>query len=70
MDEDIVKECGRELYKIDGMRDMVRCHNQLDEIIRYNYNKGNNKEQYDRMIILPLARLVEHYWDGIGQWTA
>ena len=27
MDEDIVKECGRELYKIDGMRDMVRCHN-------------------------------------------
>ena len=56
--------------KIDGMMDMVRCHNLLDEIIRFNYNKGNNKEQYDRMIILPLARLVEHYWDGIGQWTA
>ena len=22
------------------------------------------------MVILPLAKLVEHYWDGIGEWKA
>ena len=70
LDEDIVKECGRELYSKDGMRDMARCHMLLDEIIKCKYNQGNNKDKYDRMIILPLPRLVEHYWDGIGQWTA
>ena len=52
------------------MRDMVRCHNLFIEIIHYNYNKGDNKDNYDRMMILPLARLVEHYWDGIGTWKA
>ena len=47
MNKDIVREYGRELYEKDGMRDMVRCHNLLDEIIHYNYNKGDNKENYD-----------------------
>ena len=67
LDEDVVKECGRELYRF-GMMDMLRCHSLLEAIIHLNYNKGNNKENYNRMTILPLARLVEHYWDGIGQW--
>ena len=70
LDEDIVKECGRELYKKDGMKDLLRCHLLLDEIIKCNYNQGNNNDKYDRMIILPLPRLVEHYWDGIGEWCA
>ena len=33
LNEDIVKEGGRELYSMSGMRDMVRCHNLLDGII-------------------------------------
>ena len=70
LDEDIVKECGRELYSKNGMRDMVRCHSLLDYIIHYNYNEGNNNDKYNRMVILPLARLVEHYWDEIGDWKA
>ena len=70
MNKDIVRECGRELYEKDGMRDMVRCHTLFNEIIHYNYNKGDNKENYDRTMIIPLARLVEHYWDGIGMWKA
>jgi hypothetical protein len=51
------------------MKDMIRCHNLLDEIINYNYNKGNN-DKYDSMIILSLTRLIEHWWDGIGNWKA
>ena len=51
LDEDIVKECGRELYSKDGMRDMVRCHMLLDEIIHSNYNQGNNKDKCNRMVI-------------------
>ena len=26
LDEDIVKECGREPYSMDGMSDMLRCY--------------------------------------------
>ena len=33
MNKDIVRECGRELYEKDGMRDMVRCHTLFNEII-------------------------------------
>ena len=69
MDEDIVKECGRFLYSKDGMKDMLRCHNSFDEIICYNFNKGNN-DKYDRIKILSLSRLIEHWWDGIGNWKA
>ena len=70
LDEDIVKECGREFYSKDGMSDMLRCYDLLDYTIQYNYNQGNNSDKYNRMVILPLAKLVEHYWDGIGEWKA
>ena len=66
-EEHIIRECGRFLYSKDGMKDMIRCHNLLVEIINYNYNKGNN-DKYDRM--LSLTRLIEHWWDGIGNWKA
>jgi hypothetical protein len=69
LEEHIIRECGRFLYSKDGMKDMIRCHNLLDEIINYNYNKGNN-DKYDSMIILSLTRLIEHWWDGIGNWKA
>jgi len=67
LEEHIIRECGRFLYSKDGMKDMIRCHNLLGEIISYNYNKGNN-DKYDRM--LSLTRLIEHWWDGIGNWKA
>ena len=69
LEEHIIRECGRFPYSKDGMKDMIRCHNLLDEIINYNYNKGNN-DKYDSMIILSLTRLIEHWWDGIGNWKA
>ena len=70
LDKDIVKECGRELYSKDGMIDMLRCYDLIDYTIQYNYNQGNNSGKYNRMVIVPLAKLVEHYWDGIGEWKA
>ena len=69
MDEDIVRECGRFLYSKDGMKDMLRCHNLLDEILCYNFKRGNNAK-YDRIKILSLPRLIEHWWDGIGDWMS
>ena len=69
LDEHIVRECGEYLYSKDGMRDMLRCHNLLDELIQYNYYNNDN-EQYDRVIITSLPRLVEHYWDEAGEWLA
>ena len=70
LDKDIVRECGRELHSKDGMRDMARCWMVLDELIRQKYNNNDKNKAYDRMVILSLGRLVEHYWDGIGEWTA
>ena len=70
LDEDIVKECGRELNSKDGMRDMARCWMVLDELIRNKYNNNDENNNYDRMVILSLGRMVEHYWDGIGEWYA
>ena len=71
IEKHIIRECGSFLYSKDGMKDMIRCHNLLGEIINYNYNynKGNN-DKYDRMNILSLPRLIEYWWDGIGQWKA
>ena len=69
MDEEIVKECGRFLYSKDGMKDMLRFHNLMDEIITYNFNKGKN-DKYDKIKILSLPRLIEDWWDGIGDWMA
>ena len=69
LEERITRECGRFLYSKDGMKDMIRFHNFLGEIINYNDDKGNN-DKYGRMIILSLPRLIEHWWDGIGQWKA
>ena len=70
LDEEIVKECGRELHSKDGMRDMIRCWMILDDIIRQKYNNNDENNKYDRMVILSLGRMVEHYWDGIGEWYA
>ena len=39
LDEDIVEECGHFLNSKDGMKDMIKCHNLLDEIICYNFKK-------------------------------
>ena len=69
LDEHIVRECSKYLYSKDGMREMLRCHNLLGELIQYNYD-NNDIEQYDRFIMTSLPRLVEHYWDGIGEWLA
>ena len=69
LDEDYIKYCGKLLYCKHGMKDMLRCHNLLDEIITYNFNKGNN-DKYDRIAILSLPRMIEHWWDGIGDWMA
>ena len=69
LDEDIRKECGEYLYSKDGMKNMLKFHDFIDEIITYNFNKGNN-DKYDRMKILSLPRLIEHWWDGIGEWMA
>ena len=69
LDEDIIKECGKFLYSKDGMKAMLKFHDFIDEIITYNFNKGNN-EKYDRIKILSLPRLIEHWWDGIGEWMA
>ena len=69
LDEDIIKECGEFLYSKDGMKAMLKFHDFIDEIITYNFNKGNN-EKYDRIKILSLPRLIEHWWDGIGEWMA
>lgn len=69
LEENIVRECGEFLYSKDGMKDLLRCHNLLDEIINYNYMKGNN-DKYNRMNILSLPRLIEHWWNGIGEWRA
>jgi hypothetical protein len=52
------------------MIDMLRCYDLIDYTIQYNYNQGNNSGKYNRMVIVPLAKLVEHYWDGIGEWKA
>ena len=51
------------------MNDMLRLHDFIDEIITYNFNKGNN-DNYYRIAILSLPRLIEHWWDGIGDWMA
>ena len=69
LDEDIIKECGKFLYSKDGMKAMLKFHDFIDEIIIYNFNKGNN-DKYDRIKILSLPRLIEHWWDGIGEWMA
>ena len=69
LDKRIIKECGYFLYSKDGMTDMLRLHNVIDEIITYNVNKANN-DKYDRMAILSLPRLIEHWWEGIGDWMA
>ena len=69
LDEECIKDCGKLLYWKHGMKDMLRCLNLLDEIITYNFNKGNN-DKYDRNKILSLPRLIEHWWDGIGDWMA
>ena len=42
----------------------------LDELIRNKYNNNDENNKYDRMVILSLGRMVEHYWDGIGEWYA
>ena len=35
LDEDITRECGIFLYSKNGMKDMLRLHNFIDEIITY-----------------------------------
>ena len=66
LDEDIIRECF--FFSTDGM-----LHNFIDEIITYctvySFNKGHNDNHY-RIAILSLPRLIEHCWDGIGDWMA
>ena len=40
---------------------MVRCCDLLDLTIHRKYNE---------MVVEPLARLVDFYWVGIGEWKA
>ena len=70
LDKDVVKECGRELYEKGGMREMVRCCDLMDLAVQRNYEQGDNKNKYNRMVIEPLARLIDFYWEGIGEWKA
>ena len=70
LDEDVVKECGRELYDKGGIREMARCCDLLDLTVHRAYEQGDNNNKYDKMVIEPLAKLVEHYWNGIGEWRA
>ena len=32
----------------DGMKDVLRLHNFKDEIITYNFNKGNNDKYFNK----------------------
>ena len=70
LDKDIIKECGRELYKKGGTSEMTRCCNLLDLTVHHNYEQGDNNNKYDKLVIEPLARLVDFYWVGIGEWKA
>ena len=70
LDEDVIKECGRELYEKGGTREMTRCCDLLDLTVHRNYQQGDNKNNYNVMVIEPLARLVEFYWVDIGEWQA
>ena len=51
LDEDIVKEWGRELHSKDGMRDMARCWMILDELIQHNYNNDDKNKKYGQIAI-------------------
>ena len=46
------------------MREMVRCCDLLDLTVHRNYEQG------DKMVVGPLAKMVEHFWEGIGEWKA
>ena len=66
----LLKNVVENLIQKMGMRDMARCWMVLDELIRNKYNNNDENNKYDRMVILSLGRMVEHYWDGIGEWYA
>ena len=69
LDEHIARECGEFFTQKMVCVICWSCHNLLDEIIQYNYGNNDN-QQYHTVIITSLPRLVEHYWDGIGDWLA
>ena len=55
-------------FKRWNERYVKASNNFIDEIITY-FNNGNNDNSY-RIAILSLPRLIEHWWDGIGDWMA
>ena len=67
LDKKVIRRIGCKLHNKGGMEDMVRCHQLLEEIISFNFNK-NNENKYDSMIILSLSRGLEMDWNGIGDW--
>jgi hypothetical protein len=48
-----IREAGRELYRMGGMRAMQEMHQRVMEL-------GSNYRTP--------ARIIESYWDGIGNW--
>ena len=70
MDKTVVRKVGEEINKRGGMQAMVAnfyiyCHFVGERLKDMNVvQKQWNKLHFDH------AKLIEHLWDGVGQWRA